>query len=53
MILDRLFGQLYCWLGYHAWEPPPDPAELAIATLLGYAERCRRCGVEQEVNRDL
>jgi hypothetical protein len=52
-IHDRLFGRVCCWLGYHAWERPPDPAELAVATLLGYTERCHRCGAERDINRDL
>ena len=52
-ILAWLFGRVRCWLGIHAWEIPPDSAERAIATLLGYEARCRRCGAEREVGREL
>ena len=53
LILGGLCGRVCCRLGYHAWARPQDHADWAMATMLGYAARCQRCGAEQEVNRDL
>src|SRR6185436_6493068 len=51
-LLGRLFGWLGCWLGAHAWERPRDPADQAISPLLGYTQRCYRCGAERETDCD-
>ena len=50
-ILTRIVGRLRCWLGDHAWESPPEPAGRAVASLLGYAACCRRCGTERDEER--
>jgi hypothetical protein len=50
-ILGRIIGRFRCWLGDHDWESPREPADRAIATLLGYAACCRRCGTERDEER--